>query len=323
MRHFYYDTVLWVLSDESKKKKYLLSTHFQASSKIAFVIALFRFTLEGSLKRPPLLSLLPYPDDALFSHLNLCVTHWSSAEPVKVSNRHPDTQRQDHPGILLHLCREGSGEEGQPAPYHTWSKNGPHLGLGGEPALSCRYGPFASGFWWNILCRSWFSNKKCSTPQLGPSSSFRQSWVGLVLLWVSCLVEEGTGKGCGHLGSSAPWTARKRVIPSRGRSQTVVTPGGDKHLGPGGRPLLCRLIPAGRWHLFWATQAVQMSEEGPWGSTEPRRLLWRLLGPDLGIVYRAGHRGEREARSCLVLFTTLTGSSGRKELSSLCWVPRT
>lgn len=60
---------------KERKKKYLLSTHFQASSKIAFVIPLCRVALEGSLKRPHVSSLLPYLDNALFSHLNLCVTH--------------------------------------------------------------------------------------------------------------------------------------------------------------------------------------------------------------------------------------------------------
>lgn len=57
------------------RKKYLLSTHFQASSKTTFVITLCRFTVAESLKRPHLSSLLPYPDDALFSHLNLCMIH--------------------------------------------------------------------------------------------------------------------------------------------------------------------------------------------------------------------------------------------------------
>lgn len=87
------------------------------------------------------------------------------------------------------------------------------------------------------------------TLQFRPSSSFRQSWVGLVLLWVSCLVEEGTGKGCGHLLSSAPRTARlcKRVLTSRGRSQTVVTPGGDKHLGPGGQATA--VLPDSCWEV--------------------------------------------------------------------------
>lgn len=256
------------------------------------MITLCRVALEGSLKRPHVSSLLPDLDNALFSHLNLCVTHWSSAKPVKVSSRHPDTQRRDHPGILL-FCRAAPSlqrrfwrgraasslphVEQEPPTVGTSGRN-PHSAVishrdAGEihsAALGSATGNTLGSYAWSwLVIHSLDPAAHSSGSGLALfSSGFRARWKRALLP--------------GQLGS-----VNVCSLPEAGPRQWWHEVGSST-LGQEGRPLLRCPIPAGRWRLFRATQVVQTSKEGPWGSAEPHRLLRCPLGPDLGIPYQAG-----------------------------------